>query len=124
VRRVHLSNFLTEIIAVPKNLKFLAIPLYELYENAQVYGPQLAALPHYLARYRFEYVNDKGEVVAQTPGLAPQPDQRLTREDPRYFSGHTTNAAADTAMDGGADTNGDTNGQNGNHDEYQMDEIE
>jgi cleavage and polyadenylation specificity factor subunit 5 len=123
-RTDYASNPCAEIIAVPKNLKFLAIPLYELYENAQVYGPQLAALPHYLARYRFEYVNDKGEVVAQTPGLAPQPGQRLTRDDPRYFRGNTTTTTADTAMDGEADTNGDTNGQNGNHDEYQMDEVE
>ena len=33
------------------NLKFLAVPFHELYENASTYGPQLAALPHYLAKY-------------------------------------------------------------------------
>ncbi|KAF2403123.1 cleavage and polyadenylation specific factor 5 [Trichodelitschia bisporula] len=60
-----------KVIAVPKNLKFLAIPFYELYENAQAYGPQLAALPHYLARYNFEYVDEHGNVVAMTPAGMP-----------------------------------------------------
>jgi len=57
-----------KVIAVPKNLKFLAIPFHELYENASTYGPQLAALPHYLAKYRFECVDENGNVVAITPG--------------------------------------------------------
>jgi hypothetical protein len=87
----------TEVIAVPKNLKFLAIPLYELYENAQAFGPQLAALPHYLARYRFEYVNEQGEVVAVTPGSPPDADARTLRDDPRFVNHEAT-------------TNGDTNG--------------
>jgi hypothetical protein len=86
-----------EVIAVPKNLKFLAVPLYELYENAQAFGPQLAALPHYLARYRFEYVDEQGNVVAETPGIAPGPDSRTHRDDPRY----ATQAAT---------MNGNTNG--------------
>jgi cleavage and polyadenylation specificity factor subunit 5 len=59
---------LAEVIAVPKNLKFLAIPFHELYENASTYGPQLAALPHYLAKYRFECVDENGDIVAITPG--------------------------------------------------------
>jgi hypothetical protein len=109
-----------EIIAVPKNLKFLAIPLYELYECAQVYGPQLAALPHYLARYRFEYVDDNGNVIAQQPGLAPEPGQRLTRDDPRYFNGTTTTTTTAATTNGG----GNENGQNGEHDNNGMDEAQ
>ncbi|KAG6917413.1 hypothetical protein DXG01_002682 [Tephrocybe rancida] len=40
---------------VPKNMKLLAIPLFELYDNAARYGPQLSAIPHLLSRYNFIY---------------------------------------------------------------------
>ncbi|KAJ8554449.1 hypothetical protein K7X08_025127 [Anisodus acutangulus] len=36
---VHLSE--REYFAVPKNLKLLAVPLFELYDNVQRYGPEL-----------------------------------------------------------------------------------
>ena len=60
---------LPEVLAVPKNMKLLAIPLFELYDNAAryvlgaytrpsivlmnefSYGPQLSAIPHLLSRY-------------------------------------------------------------------------
>src|SRR5258706_12730659 len=32
-------------------MKLLAIPLFELYDNAARYGPQLSAIPHFLFRY-------------------------------------------------------------------------
>lgn len=63
---------------MPKNMKLLAVPLFELYDNSQRYGPQLSAIPHLLSRYNFEFVNEDGKVVAQTPcgrpadGTAPQ----------------------------------------------------
>ncbi|KAK0732829.1 nucleotide hydrolase-domain-containing protein [Apiosordaria backusii] len=56
----------TKVLSVPKNMKLLAVPLFELYDNTQRYGPQLSAIPHLLSRYNFEFVNDDGEVVAQT----------------------------------------------------------
>jgi len=92
-------------IAVPKNLKFLAIPFYELYENAQAFGPQLAALPHYLARYRFEYVNENGEVVAHTPGGPIESGARTERKDPRYFHEDTTMNGASTTANGNVQQN-------------------
>lgn len=90
-----------EVIAVPKNLKFLAIPFHELYENASTYGPQLAALPHYLAKYRFECVDENGNVVAITPGGLPEDGDRTTLEDPRYYhdSANGTNGVAAEEMD-------------------------
>jgi cleavage and polyadenylation specificity factor subunit 5 len=36
-------------------MKLLAIPLFELYDNAARYGPQLSAIPHLLSRYNFIY---------------------------------------------------------------------
>ena len=58
----------SKVLSVPKNMKLLAVPLFELYDNTQRYGPQLSAIPHYLSRYRWEFVDEEGEVVAWTPG--------------------------------------------------------
>jgi cleavage and polyadenylation specificity factor subunit 5 len=57
---------------VPKNMKLLAVPLFELYDNTARYGPQLSAIPHLLSRYNFEFVDEEGKVVAHTPGAAPE----------------------------------------------------
>lgn len=61
----------TKVLSVPKNMKLLAVPLYELYDNVQRYGPQLSAIPHLLSRYNFEFVDEDGKVVAVTPGSGP-----------------------------------------------------
>lgn len=58
----------TKVLSVPKNMKLLAVPLFELYDNSARYGPQLSAIPHYLSRYRWEFVDEEGKVVAWTPG--------------------------------------------------------
>ena len=66
----------TRVLSVPKNMKLLAVPLFELYDNTQRYGPQLSAIPHYLSRYRWEFVDEDGNVVAWTPGGAVDPNVR------------------------------------------------
>jgi len=55
-------------------MKLLAVPLFELYDNTARYGPQLSAIPHLLSRYNFEFVDEKGHVVAVTPGGGPNTD--------------------------------------------------
>lgn len=57
-----------EVLSVPKNMKLLAVPLFELYDNTARYGPQLSAIPHLLSRYNFEFVDENDKVVAVTPG--------------------------------------------------------
>ena len=52
-------------------MKLLAVPLFELYDNTARYGPQLAAIPHLLSRYNFEFVDEAGNVSAVTPGGEP-----------------------------------------------------
>lgn len=42
-----------KVLTVPQNMKLLAIPLFELYDNAVRYGPLLAAVPHLLSKYNF-----------------------------------------------------------------------
>lgn len=61
---------------MPKNMKLLAVPLFELYDNTARYGPQLSAIPHLLSRYNFEFVDENGQVVACTPGSGPSDGER------------------------------------------------
>lgn len=46
---------LLEMLFVPSNVKVVAIPLFELYDNSVKYGPQLASIPNVLSQYTFEY---------------------------------------------------------------------
>ena len=57
---------------MPKNMKLLAVPLFELYDNTARYGPQLSAIPHLLSRYNFEFVDENGNVATV---LIPDVDQ-------------------------------------------------
>jgi cleavage and polyadenylation specificity factor subunit 5 len=67
-----------EVLSVPKNMKLLAVPLFELYDNTARYGPQLSAIPHLLSRYNFEFVDENDNVVAVTPGT-PLPENMVPR---------------------------------------------
>ncbi|EFW99349.1 cleavage and polyadenylation specific factor 5 [Grosmannia clavigera kw1407] len=58
----------SKVLSVPKNMKLLAVPLFELYDNTARYGPQLSAIPHLLSRYNFEFYDEDDNVVAATPG--------------------------------------------------------
>jgi cleavage and polyadenylation specificity factor subunit 5 len=40
-------------------MKLLAVPLFELYENASRYGPVISSLPQALARFQFEFAEPK-----------------------------------------------------------------
>ncbi|KAK9842055.1 hypothetical protein WJX81_006462 [Elliptochloris bilobata] len=65
--------------AVPKNLKLLAVPLFELYDNVARYGPLIAALPSFLSRLRFTLA---GDPVQQPLPALPAPGAAEThRED-------------------------------------------
>ena len=39
------------LFAVPRNMKLVAAPIHEVYENAENYGCVIAALPHMMSRY-------------------------------------------------------------------------
>ncbi|OLY81793.1 Pre-mRNA cleavage factor Im 25 kDa subunit 2 [Smittium mucronatum] len=40
-------------LCVPRNMNLVAVPLFELYENSDRYGAQLAGLAHNLSRFEF-----------------------------------------------------------------------
>ncbi|KAK8577514.1 hypothetical protein V6N13_027786 [Hibiscus sabdariffa] len=52
---VHL--FEKEYFAVPKNLKLLDVPLLELYDNVQRYGPVISSIPQQLSRFQFNMIS-------------------------------------------------------------------
>jgi len=62
---IHLPR--KKVLAVPKNMKLLAVPLFELYDNSPRYGPQLSAIPQYLSRYNFEFVDEDDNIIGYTP---------------------------------------------------------
>ncbi|PAV61015.1 hypothetical protein WR25_04377 [Diploscapter pachys] len=56
----HCKLFLVQLpektlFAVPKNFKLVAAPLFELYDNANAYGPVIAGLPMVISRFNFYY---------------------------------------------------------------------
>jgi cleavage and polyadenylation specificity factor subunit 5 len=73
------TDVVVEVLSVPKNMKLLAVPLFELYDNTARYGPQLSAIPHLLSRYNFEFVDEAGNVVAVTPGGGPDAEGSIPR---------------------------------------------
>jgi cleavage and polyadenylation specificity factor subunit 5 len=59
--------------AVPSNLKLLAVPLFELYDNPGRYGPTIATLAQALSRFTFHAV---------PPPPSPE-EQQLAEQQPR-----------------------------------------
>ncbi|KAG1673053.1 Cleavage and polyadenylation specificity factor subunit 5 [Nymphon striatum] len=59
------------LFAVPKNYKLVAAPLFELYDNAQGYGPVISSLPQALSRsptYKCTQHHRKCEKIYPTMG--------------------------------------------------------
>ncbi|XP_015967477.1 pre-mRNA cleavage factor Im 25 kDa subunit 2-like [Arachis duranensis] len=52
---VHLSD--SGDFEVPKNLKLLAVPMFELYDNAQRYGLVISSIPEQISRFEFRMNN-------------------------------------------------------------------
>lgn len=65
-----------------------------------MYGPQLAALPHYMAKYRFNYADEQGNVSGIMPGGAPDAQDRTTLKDTRYY----VDPSASNGVNGGDTT--------------------
>jgi len=78
------------VFAVPKNFKLLAVPLFELYDNAARYGPVIASLPHLISRYDFAYV---APIIAEP---APAQVAEAQRKRPQQRVGDDDAAADDT----------------------------
>ena len=66
------------VFAVPKNFKLLAVPLFELYDNAARYGPVISSLPHLISRYDFAFV---ASIVAEPALTAEAQGKRPQQED-------------------------------------------
>ena len=47
------SFSIAALFSVPKNLKLVAAPLFELFDNGNAYGPVISSLPMALSRFNF-----------------------------------------------------------------------
>jgi cleavage and polyadenylation specificity factor subunit 5 len=83
-------------------MKLLAVPLFELYDNTARYGPQLSAIPHYLSKYRFEFVDEDGNLSSVMPGDGEMPGPK-TKVLVRQEEGKE--------MEGKGESNGDGDAQ-------------
>ena len=88
------ADHIAEVLSVPKNMKLLSVPLFELYDNVGRYGSQLTAIPHLLSRYNFEYVDEDDNVVAVTPGGGPAAATDANVPITRVLAGEGANGAA------------------------------
>jgi cleavage and polyadenylation specificity factor subunit 5 len=50
---VHLPEHF--MFTIPKNMKLLAVPLFELYDNSLRYGPIISSIPHIISRFQILY---------------------------------------------------------------------
>jgi len=41
------------LFAVPKNMRLIAVPIFDLYDNVPRYGPVISSIPHLLSRFQF-----------------------------------------------------------------------
>ena len=107
-----------QTFAIAKNRNLVAVPLYELYDNHQHYGPVIAAIP--LAIARLTCICSEPEVglvkPAPTPTTTPAKKQKTSDNasqelDGRQKAGAAGGAGADgDAEEGGKGRAGDSEG--------------
>lgn len=61
--------------AIPKNLKLIAVPLFELYDNVARYGPVISAVPALLSRFKLNMVSQS------LPALPPATSAAAAAEE-------------------------------------------
>jgi hypothetical protein len=80
IRRLYLVQLPEKCyLAVPKNYRLVAVPLFEIYDHMQRYGPVISAIPQLLSRFDIvkaqgaaEGAEGKGgEQQQPTPAAAP-----------------------------------------------------
>lgn len=45
-----------KLLTVPKNMKLIAVPLFELYQHEDKYGKIISNIPMLLSRFNFVYL--------------------------------------------------------------------
>lgn len=97
--------------AVPKNYKLIAVPLFEIYDHVQRYGPVISSVPQLLSRFNFMLSDGSGVIgsgsVAPVLEEHPQPDTKENMDTDREQEKEGSPAENDQTKDGDA-THGDT----------------
>jgi hypothetical protein len=72
-------------LQVPRNLKLIAVPIFELHDHVTRYGPVIAALPLLLSRLQFTLA--VSQAAPSRPPPAAQPEAASQNHAPN-FGGH------------------------------------
>ena len=98
IRRLYLVQLPEKCyLAVPKNYRLVAVPLFEIYDHMQRYGPVISAIPQLLSR--FNIIKAQGTVPAGAGegGVAAQHDEEKPAVD-TTLSLHPDQAAMATGQ--------------------------
>jgi hypothetical protein len=90
--------------AVPKNYKLVAVPLFEIYDHVQRYGPVISSIPQLLSRFNFVLTGGGGGAAALPPHIKEKEKSAVAQEDggEEGKEDETQAAVAATGGEGGA----------------------
>lgn len=80
---------------MPKNLRLLAVPLFELYDNVQRYGPIISAIPQMLSRFRLNFAGERESVPR---ALIEEPEQHQLAAKSSVADAPSGTAVVDQAL--------------------------
>ena len=64
------------VMQVPRNLKLLAVPLFELLDNATKFASVIASIPHLMSRFKLNLAGQQ-VTAGQPPAAEPADSQQL-----------------------------------------------
>ena len=74
-------------LQVPRNMKLVAVPLFDLYDNAPRYGPLISSIPVLLGRFRLN-VQQAPNPALQYGGSAAAPNGTHVKQQPQEYMVH------------------------------------
>lgn len=82
IRHIYLVNLPEKCyLSVPKNYRLVAVPLFEIYDHAQRYGPIISALPQLLSRFNLIMVDQDIQPTATSAAAFDILDGSLLQQE-------------------------------------------
>lgn len=94
IRRLYLVQLPEKcFLAVPKNYRLVAVPLFEIYDHMQRYGPVISAIPQLLSRFNIIKAQGATTAAAGAEGGAVPKEEPTAVENNTTLSLHPDQAA-------------------------------
>lgn len=88
IRHIYLVNLPEKCyLSVPKNYRLVAVPLFEIYDHTQRYGPIISALPQLLSRFNLIMVDQIKEPIPAAAAFDILDQALLQQEDNQHDQG-------------------------------------